>query len=84
SSCIVIDIALAINSCNNGACPQPTRGLGSVLYAEPWNPDVLLPGVGFYQNFTFQLSQYQPAGTAIFTLTHFCLAGVCKHLRPSV
>ncbi|KAF8433021.1 hypothetical protein L210DRAFT_3331554, partial [Boletus edulis BED1] len=51
TSCIIIGIALAINSCTNGVCPQPTQGLGSVLYAEPWNPDVLLPNVGFYQNF---------------------------------
>ncbi|KAG8219052.1 hypothetical protein J3R82DRAFT_4808 [Butyriboletus roseoflavus] len=49
----------------------------SVLHAGPLNPSsVLQPGIGFYQNFTFQLSQYQPAGP-IFTLTHFCLAGVC-------
>ncbi|KAF8549700.1 hypothetical protein OG21DRAFT_1420910 [Imleria badia] len=75
ASCIDVGIALAINSCTNGVCPQPTQALGSVLYAGPWNPDILQPGIGFYQNFTFQLSQYQPAGPAIFTLTHFCLAG---------
>ncbi|KAH0840309.1 hypothetical protein J3R83DRAFT_1320, partial [Lanmaoa asiatica] len=75
ASCIDVRIALALNSCTDGACPQPTQGLRSVLYAGPWNPTILQPGVGFYQNFMFQLSQYQPAGPAIFTLTHFCLAG---------
>lgn len=80
ASCIDVGIALALNSCINGVCPHPAHGLGSVLYAGPWKPNTLLPGVGFYQNFTFQLSQYQPAGPAIFTLTHFCLAGVCNLL----
>ncbi|KAF9226920.1 hypothetical protein BS17DRAFT_749186 [Gyrodon lividus] len=76
ASCINVGIALALDSCSNGVCPQPTQQLGSVLYAGPWNPTTLEPGVGFYQNFTLQLSEYQPIGAAIFTLTHFCLAGV--------
>lgn len=80
ASRIDVGIALALNSCTNGVCPKPVQALGSVLYAGPWNPSILQPGVGFYQNFTFQLSQYQPAGPAIFTLTHFCLAGVCNQL----
>ncbi|KIJ13305.1 hypothetical protein PAXINDRAFT_13875 [Paxillus involutus ATCC 200175] len=75
ASCIDVGIALALNSCTNGVCPQPAQELGSVLYAGPWNPTILKPGVGFYQNFTLQLSEYQPIGQAIFTLTHFCLAG---------
>jgi hypothetical protein len=83
ASSIDIGIALALNSCVNGVCPQPAQELGSVLYAGPWNPDISLPGVGFYQNFTFQLSQYQPAGQAIFTLTHFFLAGVRNHFGSS-
>ena len=80
ASCIDVGIALAVNSCTNGVCPQPSQELGSVLYVGPWNPDTLLPAVGFYENFTFQLSQYEPAGPAIFTLIHLCLAGVCDRL----
>ncbi|KAG6331300.1 hypothetical protein ID866_7786 [Astraeus odoratus] len=69
-----VGIALTIDPCTNGVCPQPTEQLGDVLYAGPWTPTAHQQG-GFYQNFTFQLDQYMPQGPAIFTLTHFCLLG---------
>ncbi|KAF8433022.1 hypothetical protein L210DRAFT_3650093 [Boletus edulis BED1] len=74
ASCIQVGIALAINSCNNGVCPQPTDQLGNVLYAGPWNPTPHNPG-GFYQNFTLQVPAFMNTGPAIFTLTHLCLLG---------
>lgn len=76
ASCIQVGIALAMDSCTNGVCPQPANELGDVLYAGPWTPTPHNPG-GFYQNFTFQVSQYMSTGPAIFTLTHLCLLGVC-------
>ncbi|KIJ69747.1 hypothetical protein HYDPIDRAFT_77261 [Hydnomerulius pinastri MD-312] len=74
ASCIQVGIALAVNSCSNGVCPQPTEQLGSVLYAGPWTPTGHAQG-GFYQNFTVQVNDYMPKGQAIFTLTHLCLLG---------
>ncbi|KAF9235577.1 hypothetical protein BU15DRAFT_77894 [Melanogaster broomeanus] len=80
ASCIQVGIALALDSCSNGVCPQPQSQLGSVLYAGPWNPVTLKPGQGYYQDFTMQISEYQPKGHAIFTLTHLCLLGtVCSY-----
>ncbi|KAG1762995.1 hypothetical protein EV702DRAFT_1159800 [Suillus placidus] len=70
-----VGIALAINNCVNGSCPDPAEALGSVLYAGPWTPDNPLPG-GFYQNFTVTIPSYLAEGPAIFTLTHLCLLGV--------
>ncbi|KAI9573122.1 hypothetical protein HD554DRAFT_2202398 [Boletus coccyginus] len=58
--CIEVGIALAINPCSNGVCPQPSNQLGSG---------------GFYQNFTVQIPDYTTPGPAIFTLTHLCLIG---------
>ncbi|KAH7887313.1 hypothetical protein F5I97DRAFT_1805120 [Phlebopus sp. FC_14] len=74
ASCIQVGVALAIDSCTNGVCPQPTDQLGDVLYAGPWTPTGHPQG-GFYQNFTFSVSEYFPQGEAIFTLTHLCLLG---------
>ncbi|KAN0096995.1 hypothetical protein V8E55_001441 [Tylopilus felleus] len=74
ASCIQVGIALAMNNCNNGVCPQPTDQLGDVLYAGPWNPTPHAQG-GFYQNFSLQVPGYMPPGSAIFTLTHLCLLG---------
>ncbi|KAG2343540.1 hypothetical protein BDR05DRAFT_975843 [Suillus weaverae] len=74
ASCIQVGIALAINNCVNGSCPDPAEALGSVLYAGPWTPDNYLPG-GFYQNFTITIPSYLAEGPAIFTLTHLCLLG---------
>ncbi|KAI6152428.1 hypothetical protein BKA82DRAFT_993350 [Pisolithus tinctorius] len=74
ASVIQIGIALSIDNCNNGVCPQPTEQLGNVLYAGPWTPTGHAQG-GFYQNFTFQLDQYSTTGPAVFTLSHFCLLG---------
>lgn len=79
ASCIQVGIALAMNICSNGVCPQPTDQLGDVLYAGPWTPTGHPEG-GFYQNFTLQVSEYMPMGPAIFTLTHLCLLGVCSFL----
>ncbi|KIJ69746.1 hypothetical protein HYDPIDRAFT_77599 [Hydnomerulius pinastri MD-312] len=75
ASCIQVGIALAVNSCSNGVCPQPTSQLGDVLYAGAWNPTTLKPGYGLYQNFTVQISEYMTQGPAVFTLTHLCLLG---------
>ena len=77
--CIEVGIALAIDSCNNGVCPQPQDQLGSVLYAGPFTPTGHGSG-GFYQNFTLQVPDYMTPGPAIFTLTHLCLIGVCSFL----
>ncbi|KAG9317871.1 hypothetical protein JVU11DRAFT_2099 [Chiua virens] len=74
ASCIQVGIALAMDTCGNGVCPQPSDQLGDVLYAGPWTPTAHAPG-GFYQNFTLQVSEYMTAGPAIFTLTHLCLLG---------
>ncbi|KAL4076388.1 hypothetical protein J3A83DRAFT_2191058 [Scleroderma citrinum] len=74
ASVIQIGIALAVDNCNNGVCPQPTDQLGDVLYAGQWTPTGHAQG-GFYQNFTVQISEYMTKGPAIFTLTHFCLLG---------
>ncbi|KAF9226919.1 hypothetical protein BS17DRAFT_776339 [Gyrodon lividus] len=74
ASCIQVGIALAMDSCSNGVCPQPADQLGDVLYAGPWTPTGHSQG-GFYQNFTLQVSEYMSAGPAIFTLTHLCLLG---------
>ena len=81
ASCIQVGIALAIDNCNDGVCPQPTDQLGDVLYAGPWTPTAHNPG-GFYQNFTFQVPTYMTPGPAIFTLTHLCLLGVGFFLVP--
>lgn len=75
ASCIQVGIALAIDNCNKGVCPQPTDQLGDVLYAGPWKPTPHAPG-GFYQNFSLQVPAYMSTGPAIFTLTHLCLLGV--------
>ncbi|KAF8119433.1 hypothetical protein EV363DRAFT_1384175 [Boletus edulis] len=76
ASCIQVGIALAIDSCNNGVCPQPADQLGNVLYAGPWNPTAHSPASGgFYQNFTLQVPTFMNTGPAIFTLTHLCLLG---------
>ncbi|KAI6135234.1 hypothetical protein EDD17DRAFT_48610 [Pisolithus thermaeus] len=69
-----IGIALAIASCNNGVCPQPTSQLGDILYSGPWTPTSHAEG-GFYQNFTFQLGEYSNTGPAVFTLVHSGLIG---------
>ncbi|KAI9569275.1 hypothetical protein HD554DRAFT_2020670 [Boletus coccyginus] len=74
ASCIQVGIALAMNNCNNGVCPQPTDQLGAVLYAGPWTPTGHAQG-GFYQNFTLQVPEFMSTGLAIFTLTHLCLLG---------
>ncbi|KAI5993581.1 hypothetical protein EDD15DRAFT_2266306 [Pisolithus albus] len=74
ASVIQIGIALAIASCNNGVCPQPTSQLGDVVYAGPWTPTAHAEG-GFYQNFTFQVGEYSTPGPAVFTLVHSCLLG---------
>ncbi|KAI6040410.1 hypothetical protein EDC04DRAFT_2894146 [Pisolithus marmoratus] len=74
ASVIQIGIALAIDNCSNGVCPQPTDQLGDVLYAGAWTPTGHAEG-GFYQNFTVQVGEYFPVGPAVFTLTHFCLLG---------
>lgn len=71
-------IALAVNSCNDGVCPQPSDQLGNVLYAGPWTPTAH-PSSGNYQNFTLQVPEYMPEGPATFTLTHLCLIGVSAH-----
>ena len=76
ASCIQVGIALAMDNCYNGVCPQPADQLGAVLYAGPWTPTVHPVG-GFYQNFTLQVPEYFSAGPAIFSLTHLCLLGVC-------
>ncbi|KAH7887312.1 hypothetical protein F5I97DRAFT_816617 [Phlebopus sp. FC_14] len=76
ASCIQVGIALAVNHCSNGVCPQPSAQLGEVLYAGPWNPVTPKPGDGFYEDFTVQIPKYTPKGPAIFTLTHLCLLGV--------
>jgi hypothetical protein len=73
-SCIQVGIALAIDNCANGSCPNPADVLGSVLYAGPWTPESHPPG-GFYQNFTVTIPSYLATGPAIFTLTHLCLLG---------
>lgn len=74
ASVIQIGIALAIDSCSNGVCPQPTSQLGEVLYAGPWTPTGHAEG-GFYQNFTVQVGEYTNPGPAVFTLVHSCLLG---------
>ncbi|KAF8834565.1 hypothetical protein BDN67DRAFT_914734 [Paxillus ammoniavirescens] len=73
ASCIQVGIALAMDTCTNGVCPQPTDQLGDVLYAGPWTPTGHPQG-GFYQNFTLQVPDFTP-GPAVFTLTHLCLLG---------
>ena len=75
ASCIEVGIALAIDSCDNGACPQPQNQLGYVLYAGPFTPTTPYSD-GFYENFTFQVPEYMSTGPAVFTLTHLCLLGV--------
>lgn len=75
-----IGIALSVNSCNNGACPQPTDGLGAVLYNGAWTPTAHPQG-GFYQNFTVQIPTYLSAGPAVFMLTH---AGAIAVRRPAI
>ncbi|KAF7619722.1 hydrophobic surface binding protein A-domain-containing protein [Aspergillus flavus] len=75
---IEVGIALAVNSCNDGVCPQPSDQLGNVLYAGPWTPTAH-PSSGNYQNFTLQVPEYMPEGPATFTLTHLCLIGVSAH-----
>ncbi|KAF9235578.1 hypothetical protein BU15DRAFT_51269 [Melanogaster broomeanus] len=73
ASCIQVGIALAMDSCADGVCPQPADQLGIVLYAGPWTPTGHPQG-GFYQNFTLQVPEMSE-GPAIFTLTHLCLLG---------
>ena len=46
ASCIDVGIALAINSCTSGVCPQPSQELGSVLYAGPLEPGYLVAWCG--------------------------------------
>ncbi|KAN0096994.1 hypothetical protein V8E55_001440 [Tylopilus felleus] len=74
ASCIQVGIALAMDTCNNGVCPQPANQLGDVFYAGPWNPTAHGQG-GFYQNFSLQVPQGWASGLSIFTLTHLCLLG---------
>ncbi|KAG6330772.1 hypothetical protein ID866_8317 [Astraeus odoratus] len=38
TSCIDVGIALPVDNCSNGVCPQPSAQLGDVLYAGPWKP----------------------------------------------
>ncbi|KAG2361615.1 hypothetical protein BDR07DRAFT_1286680 [Suillus spraguei] len=78
ASCIQVGIALAIDNCANGSCPEPAQELGSVLYAGPWTPESHTPG-GFYQNFTVTVPSYLANGPAIFTLTHLCLLGAAPY-----
>ncbi|KAG2036648.1 hypothetical protein BDR03DRAFT_959071 [Suillus americanus] len=78
ASCIQVGIALAIDNCANGSCPDPAVALGSVLYAGPWTPESHPPG-GFYQNFTVTIPSYLAEGPAIFTLTHLCLLGAAPY-----
>ncbi|KAB8201840.1 hypothetical protein BDV34DRAFT_201933 [Aspergillus parasiticus] len=73
-TCIEVGIALAVNSCDNDVCPQPSDQLGNVLYAGPWTPTAH-PSSGSYQNFNLQVPEYMPEGLATFTLTHLCLLG---------
>ncbi|KAH7909632.1 hypothetical protein BJ138DRAFT_206480 [Hygrophoropsis aurantiaca] len=74
ASCIDVGIALAINNCQNGVCPQPSSALGDVLYAGPFTPTNHGNGK-FFQNITVTLPDYVQKGEAIFSLTHLCLAG---------
>ncbi|KAG1802355.1 uncharacterized protein BJ212DRAFT_1470182 [Suillus subaureus] len=78
ASCIQVGIALAIDDCVNGSCPDPAEALGSVLYAGSWTPENHPPG-GFYQNFTVTIPSYLAEGPAIFTLTHLCLLGAAPY-----
>ncbi|KAI9463148.1 hypothetical protein HD554DRAFT_2330292 [Boletus coccyginus] len=71
--CSDVGIALAMASCDNGVCPQPTDRLGSVLYAGPFTPTQYPEG--YYQNFSVQVPQSMNTGPATFTLTRFCLYG---------
>lgn len=75
ASVIQIGIALSIANCNSGVCPEPTQQLGDVLYAGPWTPTTHPQG-GFYQNFSFPITSDFIKGSAVFTLSHFCLIGV--------
>ncbi|KIJ13304.1 hypothetical protein PAXINDRAFT_170587 [Paxillus involutus ATCC 200175] len=77
ASCIQVGIALAMATCPNGVCPQPTAQLGNVLYAGPWTPTTHPQG-GSYQNFTLQVPDFTP-GPAVFTLTHLCLLGAAPY-----
>ena len=47
---------------SNGICPKPSSQLGDVLYARPWDPMILAPDKGFYQNFTVQIADYIAKG----------------------
>ncbi|KAI9569276.1 hypothetical protein HD554DRAFT_2171423 [Boletus coccyginus] len=71
--CTEVGIALAIASCDEEVCPEPTDRLGNVLYAGPFTPTGHTDG--YYQNFSVQVPDYVPVGPAIFTLTHLCLLG---------
>ncbi|KAH7916230.1 hypothetical protein BJ138DRAFT_1121895 [Hygrophoropsis aurantiaca] len=75
ASCIQVGIALALNACENGVCPDPAQELGAILYAGPWTPTGHQVG-GFYQNFSVSIPMFlQGAGPGIFSLTHLCLLG---------
>ncbi|KAG2087452.1 uncharacterized protein F5147DRAFT_588092, partial [Suillus discolor] len=73
---VQVGIALAIDHCENGSCPDPADGLGFYLYAGPWTPEAHDPSYIYYQNFTVTIPSNLAKGPAIFTLTHLCLIGV--------
>ncbi|OSD05617.1 hypothetical protein PYCCODRAFT_1464970 [Trametes coccinea BRFM310] len=52
-----------------------TQGLGSVLYAGPYTPQVRPGGDDLFQNFTVQVPEGFPAGPALLSVTHFALVG---------
>ncbi|KAH7926569.1 hypothetical protein BV22DRAFT_1008781 [Leucogyrophana mollusca] len=73
--CLQVGIALAVNGCIRGVCPDPAKEMGAVLYSGAWDPKQQADG-GVYQNFSVVIPMFLGgAGSGIFSLTHVCLLG---------
>ncbi|KAG1807278.1 uncharacterized protein BJ212DRAFT_1282129 [Suillus subaureus] len=73
ASCIQVGIALAIDDCVNGSCPDPAEALGSVLYAGSWTPENHPPG-GFYQNVTVTIPSLPCRGVLLSLHLRTCVS----------
>ncbi|KAL7278339.1 hypothetical protein ACG7TL_008315 [Trametes sanguinea] len=61
-----------LKTCNT---VDTSSGIGTVLYAGPFDPELRPGGTDFYQNFTVTVPADFPSGEAALAVAHFSLVG---------
>ncbi|CDO71981.1 hypothetical protein BN946_scf184943.g15 [Trametes cinnabarina] len=76
-----VAIAIGLLSCSQlsplRTCEvvDTSSGIGTVLYAGPYTPQLRPGGTDFYQNFTVTVPADFPSGEAALSVAHFSLVG---------